>query len=153
MSTEPILGFFDEYRFLSNFEGPGFWAFGIWWPTNEHFYQAMKTTDTERWIFISQQTSPGKAKRAGRQVEIREGWDQYLKEPFMRIGLWKKFEDAEARQRLLDTGDRYLEETNTWNDTYWGTCEGVGLNRLGSMLMDLRYVLRDKTATLGAMCL
>jgi predicted NAD-dependent protein-ADP-ribosyltransferase YbiA (DUF1768 family) len=32
--------------------------------------------------------------------------------------------------KLLETGDKYLEETNHWHDTCWGVCNGVGTNWL-----------------------
>lgn len=150
MNASPILGFFDEYRFLSNFAGPGFDAFGEHWDTNEHFYQAMKSLDPEEQRYVRIAPGPGGAKRRGRQITIQEGWDEYLKEYYMRLGLWFKFQDPTARQLLLDTGHRYLEETNTWGDVYWGRVDGVGLNRLGYMLMDLRHILRFPTASIGA---
>ena len=31
-----------------------------------------------------------------------------------------------------------------WHDTYWGVCDGVGKNRLGQLLMNLRTDLRSK---------
>lgn len=46
--------------------------------------------------------------------------------------------------QLLATGTRYLEETNTWGDTYWGVCEGKGLNMLGKTLMQVRDELRRR---------
>ncbi len=33
------------------------------------------------------------------------------------------------------------EETNTWHDTYWGVCNGVGKNMLGIQLMRVRAEL------------
>lgn len=136
-----VCGFFDQYRFLSNFEGPGFWAGGEYWPTNEHYYQAMKSDDPLMQQTVRLQATPGKAKRVGRTILIRDDWEK-IKDDVMRYGLFLKFQDPEARALLLGTGDAYLEETNTWGDTYWGVCEGLGQNRLGEMLMALRAYLR-----------
>lgn len=36
------------------------------------------------------------------------------------------------------TGNRELIEENTWGDTFWGTVNGVGKNKLGLILMDVR---------------
>ena len=41
-------------------------------------------------------------------------------------------------EKLILTGDSYLEEGNTWNDRYWGVCNGVGKNKLGEILMQVR---------------
>jgi len=43
------------------------------------------------------------------------------------------------RQRLIDTGDNYLEETNAWGDTFFGVdIKKGGDNRLGKILMSIR---------------
>ena len=49
----------------------------------------------------------------------------------------------ELKIKLIQTGDAYLEETNSWNDTYWGVCDGKGENILGHMLMKLRKDIVD----------
>lgn len=46
------------------------------------------------------------------------------------------------RARLLETGDAMLIEGNTWGDTFWGVCNGQGLNVLGNLLMEIRQELR-----------
>ena len=54
-----------------------------------------------------------------------------------------KFSTNESlKKRLLETGDEELIEGNTWNDTYWGVCKGVGLNKLGEILMRVREELK-----------
>jgi hypothetical protein len=35
-----------------------------------------------------------------------------------------------------------LIEGNTWGDTFWGVCNGVGENNLGKTLMNVREILR-----------
>ena len=47
----------------------------------------------------------------------------------------------ELRTKLADTEDEELIEGNTWNDTYWGVCRGVGENHLGKLLMEVREML------------
>ena len=44
----------------------------------------------------------------------------------------------------MATGDAELVEGNTWNDTYWGVCNGVGHNHLGKILMQVRQELQVK---------
>lgn len=42
---------------------------------------------------------------------------------------------------LSKTGEEHLEECNTWGDEYWGTCNGIGENRLGNILMRVQAEL------------
>ena len=61
----------------------------------------------------------------------------------MELCLKKKFtEHLDLQERLLATGDAILIEGNTWNDTYWGVCNGVGKNTLGQLLMKIREEIR-----------
>jgi hypothetical protein len=53
--------------------------------------------------------------------------------------LVSKFDyNKDLLEKLLTTGDSWIQETNNWNDTYWGVCNGRGQNRLGKLLMLLR---------------
>ncbi len=47
------------------------------------------------------------------------------------------------KEKLLATGNVILVEGNTWNDTYWGydLNKKQGLNKLGNILMQVRYEL------------
>lgn len=136
--TQPIKGFSGKYRFLSNFHPTGFFYGEAWCPTNEHYYQAMKTVDQEQRSHVLTRPTPQLAKRAGRHVTLRSDWD-VVKDDVMMFGLKLKFPTgSHSLNLLLETGDAYLEETNTWGDTYWGVCDGEGENKLGLLLMKLR---------------
>jgi hypothetical protein len=50
----------------------------------------------------------------------------------------KRFQNAALNTLLQETQNKYLEETNHWNDTFWGVCNGIGENRLGKILMEIR---------------
>ena len=52
-------------------------------------------------------------------------------------------QNEELKKKLIDTGDATLIEGNTWNDTFWGVCNGVGENNLGKILMKIREELKD----------
>lgn len=52
--------------------------------------------------------------------------------------LRQKFSKTPLRRLLLATGEAELIEGNTWGDTYWGVCHGVGQNHLGCLLMKIR---------------
>ena len=61
----------------------------------------------------------------------------------MLSGLGYKFIGTLLEPLLLATGDAELIEGNNWGDTYWGKCNGQGLNRLGILLMQIRDYIRS----------
>jgi ribA/ribD-fused uncharacterized protein len=140
-----IDSFSGEFEFLSNFSAnPVLMPDGIEYPTAEHAFQAHKTFDLSKREAISRLNTPGKAKRAGRKVNLRADWEN-VKLDIMLVVLLCKFERSEdLRQRLADTRDDELIEGNTWGDTFWGVCRGVGENHLGKLLMRVRKSLEIK---------
>ena len=138
-----IKGFFGEYRFLSNFYPAPVRYELFLYPTTEHAYQAAKTNDQMSRMKISGLRTAAEAKRFGRKVKMRAGWDG-MKLSIMEELLRKKFEWQELAKMLLATGEQYLEETNTWRDTYWGVCQGQGQNHLGKLLMKIRQELKER---------
>lgn len=132
--------FQGEYRFLSNFWFVKVWLGGIQFPTTEHAYQAAKTLDIPTRRKIALLGKPGDAKRASKGVPLRSDWED-VKEDIMLDLLRSKFANADLARRLLATGDMELQEGNSWGDTYWGICRGVGKNRLGHLLMQVRSEL------------
>lgn len=133
-----ISEFQGEYRFLSNF-GPGEVKYeGKVYPTSEHLFQALKTLDPKEQHFIWISPTPGIAKRRGAAVPLREDWEE-VKDSIMKMVLDLKFsQNPDLMEKLLATGEVELIEGNTWNDTYWGVCNGVGQNKLGLLLQELR---------------
>lgn len=150
MTASPILFFRSENRFLSNFfhHGPSV--------TVEHLFQARKMARSIDHDLIMQAPSATEAKRLGRKLTMRADWEE-TKDLVMYQALEEKFSDPGLRQKLLATGDAYLEEGNTWCDAYWGVCHcpkhkvlvpatnasptlshGTGTNHLGTLLMLLR---------------
>lgn len=134
-----IIDKFDgEYSFLSNFYNSTIIIGGINYPTVEHAFQAQKTFSNKERLVIANSTTPGIAKRRGRQVTLRKDWEQ-VKDSVMEFCLRKKFTGhLDLQKKLLETGDAILIEGNTWGDTYWGMCAGVGKNKLGQLLMKIR---------------
>lgn len=133
--------FHGEYRWLSNFWPCTIRFNGEIYPSVEHAFQAAKSQDPVVRKEIAQAPSPGSAKRMGRRVQLRPGWDS-MKQGVMLALLLVKFQDPELQAKLLATGDEELVEGNTWGDTYWGCCNGVGENKLGKALMQVRKILR-----------
>ena len=59
-----------------------------------------------------------------------------VKVKLMFVLVTEKFkQNPELKQKLLETGNQELIEGNTWNDTFWGVCNGQGQNWLGKILM------------------
>ena len=132
-----IESFRNEHFFLSNFYPVIIWNAGIRYPSAEHAFQAAKTLDFEMRRKIAATLKPGQAKRMGRSVVLREDWDS-VKLDVMRRILELKFSVPSLKAKLLATGDAHIVEGNTWNDRFWGVCNGVGANHLGKLLMALR---------------
>ena len=72
---------------------------------------------------------------------------EYRKLIVMKNLVYLKFaENEDLKQKLLSTGNEYIEEGNWWGDTYWGVCTNkkynhVGENQLGKILMEVRQML------------
>ena len=135
--SDGIFGFQGEYRWLSNF-WPCLVLFdGDEYPSTENAYQAAKVPKQQRAIFKT--ISPGKAKRLARSFKPQD----FNKVEVMQDLLFQKFCQSPFKEKLLATGDCYIEETNTWNDTFWGVCNGVGQNKLGQLIMEIREELKN----------
>ncbi len=138
---QPITNFRGEFKFLSNFHPSPILVDARWWPTLEHSYQGAKTTDIGEQESIRHCSTPGQAKRMGMTVALRPDWEE-VKLDTMYCLLHRKFSDPYIRRQLLLTGDCWLEEGNTWGDTFWGVCRGCGENWLGVLLMLVRGEIR-----------
>ena len=140
-----IASFNGTYRFLSNFYvlPKPITHDGIIYPTTEHAFVAAKTLDFKQRFEISQipATQAGKAKRVGRTLVLRPEWEKAKTRIMDELVLLKFVINQDLRRQLLDTYPRRLVEGNTWGDTYWGVCQGVGENKLGSILEIVRQQL------------
>ncbi len=136
-----IYGFFGDHRFLSNFHMVDISYGGMTFPSTENAYQAVKSLDPiVRQKFVA--IRPVEAKRLGMTVKLRSDWES-VKEEIMYDLNKAKFRVPYLKELLLATGDKYLEETNNWSDTFWGVCNGKGENKLGRILMKIRKELKD----------
>lgn len=151
MKGNLIPRFTGTYAFLSNFYADPLpvWAgsplvdleFNV--PnvaTLEHAFQSAKTLDVIEARAIAFAKSPAVAKALGKGCPLRSDWDQ-IRERVMLDLLRVKFAGP-LGARLLETFPAMLVEGNTWNDRYWGVCDGEGQNRLGTLLMQVRGELR-----------
>ena len=135
--------FHGKYDFLSNFYPAPVKFERIEFLTVEHAFQAAKTDDRELRLTVANAPSPHAAKRMGRRLPLRSDWEA-IKVGVMRELVRLKFSThPELRARLLATGQATLVEGNTWNDRFWGVCQGEGRNQLGLILMEVRRELAE----------
>lgn len=150
MSNHCIREFQREYRFLSNFYvGRPLRVNGMTFQTSEHLYQALKTLDPVEVKEVMACPTPGEAKRLGKSLTLREDWDN-IKDRAMELCVAHKFSaNPDLLEQLLNTGNAYLLEGNSWHDNYWGVCtcdrcETVeGHNKLGYTLMRYRDTMNS----------
>lgn len=148
MGQERIDKFDGEFHFLSNFHTSYILYDGIVWPTVEHAYQAMKTLDENQRMNILEANSPSEAKKLGRCVTMRVDWDD-IKLEIMEELVREKFESKpKLAEKLLATEDIEIVEGNTWGDTFWGVCKGVGENHLGKILMKIRDEIKEDAGSI-----
>src|SRR5437667_2514871 len=134
-SADKIAEFQGEYRFLSNFYPAEVVYEGISFPTVEHAYQSAKTLDINQRKRIAAIKTPAEAKTEGRKLKLRDDWETAKFEVMQDCVRYKFTHHGELRDKLLATGDKILEEGNTWGDRIWGVYQGQGENHLGKILM------------------
>ena len=133
--------FVDKYFFLSNYYVAPVAYNGLTFQSNEAAFQAQKTlNEGQRRKFTK--LAPNKAKAKGRNVLLREDWEEVKDQIMYEICLAKFSQNENLKEKLLATGDEELIEGNTWHDTYWGVCNRRGKNKLGKILMKIREELK-----------
>jgi ribA/ribD-fused uncharacterized protein len=147
MSTdEPIFfyGMTNNYGEFSNFWRASFTLDGAVWATSEHYFMGQKTLDPEEREAIRLADKPGDAKRMGRKVQLRPGWDEMKFDVMMRAVHAKFDQNPGIRDVLLSTGNRPLHEN--CRDPWWGGGPNFpkGRDWLGKVLHEVRYQLRQK---------
>jgi ribA/ribD-fused uncharacterized protein len=143
--SKPVKEFQGAMRFLSNFFTSTFEFEGVSYKNAEAAFQAQKTLDPAEREQFSNMTG-AQARKAGRRVTLRDGWNDMRVDVMSQIVLAKFKQNAKLAKQLLDTGNAILEEGNTWGDTFWGVSEGRGENHLGRILMRVRQELGGEGA-------
>lgn len=134
----------QPYGEFSNFFQKQVVVDGIPYKTAEHYYQSKKFEGTKWEEYIRNQSTAMLAAHEGRRedLQLRPDWED-VKEDVMYKVLKEKFKDDGLRNLLLSTNEEELIE-NSPTDRYWGRHNGVGQNRLGELLMQLRGEIRNK---------
>lgn len=119
--ADNIKGFFGEFRWLSNFYPCRIEYKGLVYPSTENAYQASKVTEASRVSFTS--CPAWESKKLWKNLPLMdkspEEWDARKHAVMVYLTLEKYNKHPELREKLLATGDKYLEETN-----HWGMCAG-----------------------------
>lgn len=143
-----IHGFVGDYRWLSNFYPCPIAFGGLEYHSAEAIYQSCKFPPAERAVYT--RLDAAAAKKLAHSKTVDTAWWDARKDEVMREALWAKFsQNPELAARLLATRDKVLEETNWWDDTYWGVYRGQGKNTLGRLLMETRNRLKNVSLSGG----
>lgn len=135
-----IKEFKGKYYFLSNYSKSDIKINDITFLNAESAFHSFKDMKRQSQF---ENLDPATAKRKGRNVKLRGDWES-VKDEIMYLVVKEKFkQNEELREKLIETGNEYLEEGNTWNDTYWGVCNGKGKNKLGKILMKVRSEMKN----------
>ncbi len=128
--------FRNEYWFLSNMFPCEIHVNGLKFKCAEACFQSFKTTDLElRKKF--QNLNGFEAKKLGKKIKLRSDWNKIRLEVMFRVVLAKFHQHPELLTLLQNISDPIVEE-NSWHDTFWGKCNGIGENNLGVILMRIR---------------
>ena len=149
-----INSFQDEYAFLSNFYPCTIVdRKGNVWPSSEHLYQAMKSTDPKVQKVIREFPFKG-LKAIGKGLTIRQDWDTVKLDYMEKIVRLKFTQNKDLQKQLLNTYPAILIEDNYWHDNYWGNCACLkctaipGYNWLGKILVKIRAEFKLDTGNI-----
>ena len=143
MEQNKISQFRGKYYFLSNFYPATVTYDGLTYQNSEAAFQAQKCVSfSEKEPFTKM--LPDEAKKEGRFVHLRDDWEDVKYSVMEEIVRAKFYQNPDIRERLLKTGDAYLEEGNFWGDRTWGVVNGNGKNWLGEILMKIREELKKE---------
>ena len=127
------------------------------YPSSEHLYQALKCKDIRWHKILLENLNPHSTKAKARKMLrftgtnnistflIREDFHN-IKDSIMLMIVYLKFKQNQALADKLLSLDPFedIQERNCWNDTYWGTVNNEGKNKLGKILMQVRDILNKE---------
>lgn len=139
-NERPFGAFSNLYRRTMEFEGELY-------PTAEHAYQAGKARKREVKAWLMAAPSPALLAMAAHGLyywDITPGWSTSKFDRMKRILVAKYTQHADLGELLLSTGSARLVESATVDSAVnrlWGEVNGVGQNKLGELLMEVRAEL------------
>lgn len=151
MADKIVKEFQGQYRWLSNFVPAEVELNGVKYASVEHAYMSAKSDDPEWKAYCADgKNKPGDVKRKSKTIQLRPDWNE-IKLGVMEHCVRQKFNQEPYKSRLLATGDMYLQESNTWKDTFWGIDlkTGNGFNNLGKLIMKIRKEINESQRTKG----
>ncbi len=139
-SEKPYGAFSNLYRREIEFEGEKF-------ATSEHAYQAGKARKPEVRKWLMEAPSPALLAMAAHGLyvwDINSDWSKVKFDRMKRVLLAKFTQHQDLKQLLICTGKARLVESATVDNAVnrlWGEVNGVGKNKLGELLMEVRAEL------------
>lgn len=139
-SEKPYGAFSNLYRREIEFEGEKF-------ATSEHAYQAGKARKPEVRKWLMEAPSPALLAMAAHGLyvwDINSDWSKIKFDRMKRVLQAKFTQHEDLKQLLLSTGTARLVESATVDNAVnrlWGEVNGVGKNKLGELLMEVRAEL------------
>lgn len=139
-SEKPYGAFSNLYRREIEFEGEMF-------ATSEHAYQAGKARKPEVRKWLMEAPSPSLLAMAAHGLyvwDINSDWSKIKFDRMKRVLQAKFTQHEDLKQLLLSTGTARLVESATVDNAVnrlWGEVNGVGKNKLGELLMEVRAEL------------
>lgn len=95
---------------------------GLTYMNSEAAFQSTKNSDPLKRLAFSNMTA-SQSKAIGKDPEwttLRSDWEQIKDQVMYDIVRCKLEQNPDVLELLLSTGNRHIEEGNTWNDQYWG---------------------------------
>lgn len=139
-SEKPYGAFSNLYRREIEFEGEKF-------ATSEHAYQAGKARKPEVRKWLMEAPSPALLAMAAHGLyvwDINSDWSKIKFDRMKRVLQAKFTQHEDLKHLLLSTGTARLVESATVDNAVnrlWGEVNGVGKNKLGELLMEVRAEL------------
>lgn len=130
------MNFRNNFYFLSNMYPCKVHYKGTEYSCAESAFQAQKCTkESEKKLFVG--INGFDAKKLGRKVSLKSNWEIEKLSIMEEIVRAKFVQNPSLAEKLIQiTG--IIQEDNSWHDTFWGVCNGIGENKLGIILMKIR---------------
>lgn len=133
-----------KYSFLSNFYKCPIYYKGLLYGSSESAFQAQKCRheDLKKAFAVGGEwSSPVDSKNHGKRISIVDNWDDIRDSVMYDVVLNKFVQNRDLGDKLIELRHYNIEEANGHGDTYWGTVDGVGENKLGLILDSVANIL------------